>query len=344
MASTDFLASFGASSLAWSGVAKLAAWQKRSLGAIIRFPRVRPAAKSSFQPLGSSDITPDTLHILLRLLLRWGYDVVSMDDLAERLAEPPPKMPRRRFVVLTFDGWYRDVLTQAWPVLIRHRAPFTVYIATGFPDSLNDLWWLALERVVATQPRVGLVIDHREQIFGTTSVIEKRQLFDHLSRWMRTLPPDELAAATKDLCSRYSIDLTALSREACLTWDDIAKLSGDPYVTFGSATVSAHALSSLSRGQARREMITGRDVLDAALGRKSRHFAFPFGDAVSVGPREVELASEAGFATAVTTSQRLIVASDAERLHALPRITWDGRLSSRGFRTRLAGIGLSGQP
>jgi peptidoglycan/xylan/chitin deacetylase (PgdA/CDA1 family) len=300
---------------------------------------VRPAAGSLFQPLGSGDITPERLHALLRLLPRWGYDVVSMDDVVGRLTQPPSKMRQRRFVALTFDGWYRDVLIHAWPVLIGHRVPFTVYVATGFPDSLNDLWWLALERVVATQPRVGLAIDQSEQIFSTGTIEQKRELFAYLTRWMRTLSPDDLAGAIKDLCSRYSVDLSALSREACLNWDDIAKLSGDPYVTFGSATVSGHALSTLPKAQARREMLTGRDVLDAALGRKSRHFAYPFGDAQSVGKREIELAGEVGFMSAVTTEPRLLVAADAARLHALPRVTWDGRLSARGFRARLAGMG-----
>ena len=52
---------------------------------------------------------------------------------------------------------------------------------------------------------------------------------------MRTLAPSDLSAAIKDLCTRYSVDLAALSREASLDWDDLARLAADPLVTIGSA-------------------------------------------------------------------------------------------------------------
>ena len=56
--------------------------------------------------------------------------------------------------------------------------------------------------------------------------------------WMRALSPPDLSAAINDLCKRYSVDLAALSREAAMDWDDLAKLAADPLVTIGSATVN----------------------------------------------------------------------------------------------------------
>ena len=56
---------------------------------------------------------------------------------------------RRRFVCLTFDDGYRDLMQWAYPVLRKHNVPFALYVPTSFPDRIGELWWLALERVIA---------------------------------------------------------------------------------------------------------------------------------------------------------------------------------------------------
>jgi peptidoglycan/xylan/chitin deacetylase (PgdA/CDA1 family) len=68
----------------------------------------------------------------------------------------------RRFACLTFDGGHKDVIAQAYPILSRHRVPFTVYLPTAFPDGLGEAWWLALEEIIARESRISLVIDRKE--------------------------------------------------------------------------------------------------------------------------------------------------------------------------------------
>ena len=117
---------------------------------------------------------------------------------------------------------------------------------------------------------------------------------------MRSLAPPDLSAAIKDLCTRYSVDLAALSREASMDWDDLAKLAADPLVTIGSATVNYPVLSNLKDAAALREMTMGRAVAQAAFHRDVRHFAYPFGDRASWRRQHVAMAEEAGFASAVS--------------------------------------------
>ena len=75
---------------------------------------------------------------------------------------------------------------------------------------------------------------------------------------MRTLPPPDLSFAINDLCKRYSVDLAALSRDASMDWDDLAKLAADPLVTIGSATVNYPVLSNLKDADAQREIDDGQ--------------------------------------------------------------------------------------
>ena len=99
-------------------------------GVVLRFERVRPSRSGPFQPLKSHEITPRFLDRMIRALKRWKYDIVSMDEVCQRAVTMSSP---RRFVCLTFDGAYKDLMSSAYPVLSGHGVPFTVYVPTGFP-------------------------------------------------------------------------------------------------------------------------------------------------------------------------------------------------------------------
>ena len=316
------------------------AWlQRRGAGAILRFERVRPRHSARFQPLRSGEITPRFLDRTIRALKRWRYDIVSMDEVCRRAVILPS---RRRFVCLTFDGGYKDVITSAYPVLSRHGVPFTVYVPTAFPDGIGEAWWLALERVIAQERRISLVMGREEMHFNIARTAEKYQLYEFLSRWLRSLEPADLSAAIKDLCTRYAVDLAGLSREGYLDWNDIATLTADPLVTLGGATVNFPVLANIKDAAALREMTMGKAVVESALQRDLRHFAYPFGDRKSWQRRHMVMAEEAGFVSAVSTVPGVIEPAGHTPLLALPRITWDGRQKSlRAMRVILSGAALS---
>lgn len=304
-------------------------------GAILRFERVRPRRRERFQPLLASEITPGFLDRTIHALKRWKYDIVGMDEVCRRavvMAE------RRRFVCLSFDCAYKDLITWAYPVLSRHGVPFIVYVPTAFPDGVGEAWWLALEHILAKEDRLSLVIDRSEQYFSIGTVAEKYELYEYLARWLRSLAPTDLSAAINDLCKRYSVDLAAVSREALMGWDDLARLAADPMVTFGSATVNYPVLSNLKDAGVLREVTMGKAVAETAFQREIRHFAYPFGDRASWRRAHVAMTEEAGFVSAVSTVPGIVDAEGRTHLHALPRIAWDGRQHSlRAMRVLLSG-------
>jgi peptidoglycan/xylan/chitin deacetylase (PgdA/CDA1 family) len=305
-------------------------------GVVLRFERVRPRRSAGFQPLKSREITPRFLDRTIRALKRWKYDIVSMDEACQRAVT---LASRRRFVCLTFDGGYKDLMISAYPVLSRHCIPFTIYVPTAFPDGLGEAWWLGLERIIAQENRLSLVMDRKEQRFNIATTSEKYQLYEFLQGWMRSLPPSDVSFAVKDLCRRYSVDLAALSRDASMDWDDLAKLAADPLVTIGSATVNYPVLSNLRDADALREMTMGRAVAEAAFRRDVRHFAYPFGDRAAFGRHHVTMAMQAGFTSAASTLSGIVQAEGRTNLRALPRIAWDGRQRSlRAMRVLLSGV------
>jgi peptidoglycan/xylan/chitin deacetylase (PgdA/CDA1 family) len=305
-------------------------------GVVLRFERVRPRRAARFQPLKSHEITPKFLDRTIRALKRWKYEIVSMDEVCRRAVTPAT---RKRFVGLTFDGAYKDLITSAYPVLAKHGVPFTVYVPTAFPDGVGEAWWLALEEVIARENRLSLMMDRKEQRFNIGHASEKYELYDFLAGWMRSLAPADLSAAIRDLCTRHSVDLAAISRDASMNWDDLTRLAADPNVTIGNATVNYPILSNLKDAAALREMTMGRAVAQAAFRRDVRHFAYPFGDRGSWRRHHVAMADEAGFASAASAISGMIKAEGRTNLHALPRIAWDGRQRSlRAMRVMLSGF------
>jgi peptidoglycan/xylan/chitin deacetylase (PgdA/CDA1 family) len=322
----------------FSGYALIMQRHIGGVGVVLRFQRVRPRRNDLFQPLQSAEITPRFLDQIIVALKRWKFDIISSDEVcrrAVRLASP------RRFVCLTFDGASKDLITSAYPVLSRHRVPFTVYVPTAFPDGVGEAWWLALEALVARENRVSLIVDRKELHFNIRNASEKYQLHRFLESWMRSLPAPDLSMAINDLCKRYSIDLAALSRASSLDWSDLATLAADPLVTIGSATVNYPVLSNLKDNVAQREVTMGAAVARAAFHRPVRHFAYPFGDAAAFCRQHAGMVEEAGFVSAASAIPGVIEAAGRTSLYALPRISWDGRLRSlRALRVMLSGTML----
>lgn len=79
---------------------------------------------------GSSDeldLPTERFARLLDLVEAAGLDVVSLDDALDRL-DTGDGAPT---VVLTFDDGFRDLATQAWPLLSSRAMPFTLYLTAG---------------------------------------------------------------------------------------------------------------------------------------------------------------------------------------------------------------------
>ena len=299
------------------------------IGAILTLHHVRPARTAAFQPNRLLEVTPDFLEALVLRLRRADVDLVSLDEMHRRLSE---RIFWRKFVCFTFDDGYRDNRDYAYPILARHGVPFALYVATSFPDRLGELWWLALEAVIAQRDRISLVIDDEDRHFDCRTVREKYRVFDAIYWWLRSLPTEQaLRHAMRELCRRYRIDMTAFCADLCLTWDELTALARDPLVTIGAHTVNHPMLAKASEAQVRTELKMSRAVIEAALGKAPEHLAYPYGDPTTAGTREFAIAAELGFKTAVTTRPGVLFGEHGDHLTALPRLSLNGGYQDMRF-------------
>ena len=306
------------------------------VGAILTLHHVRPPRPDRFQPNHLLEVTPRFFERVIKFLRRSGIDIVSLDEMHRRLSEGDFA---RRFVCLTFDDGYRDTLQCAYPILKAAGAPFAVYVVSSFADRLGELWWLALEAVIARNNRIGLMIGGRNRTFDCTSIAEKRALFDELYWYVRSRPTDaETRAIVRDLAACYRVDMAALCEEHCMSWQELAELAADPLVTIGAHTVNHPMLAKVPEDTVRSEMNLSRSVIEAALAVRPQHLSYPVGDRSSAGAREFRIAAELGFKTAVTTRPGVLFPEHRAHLTALPRISLNGDFQ----RLRYVRVLLSG--
>jgi peptidoglycan/xylan/chitin deacetylase (PgdA/CDA1 family) len=320
----------GLETLYFTGMHQLMRPVLGGVGAILTMHHVRPARSDAFQPNRLLEITPEFLEEVLSEIKGTRLDVISLDEMHHRFITGDFS---RRFICLTFDDGYRDVMRYAYPLLRKYEMPFALYIATSFPDRLGELWWLALEAVIAKNSRIGALINGKEQFFSCATVSEKRELYDAFYVYLRSMKTeDELRRTVRDLCARYSIDIASFCNELCMDWPELIELAGDPMVTVGSHTVSHKILTKVpDEAAVRAELEMSRAVMAAALGKRPNHLSYPVGDATSASAREFRIAAELGFKTAVTTRPGVLFKGHRDHLTALPRISINGEFQQHRY-------------
>ncbi|UXN73106.1 polysaccharide deacetylase family protein [Devosia sp. A8/3-2] len=112
----------------------------------------------------------------------------------------------RPFVVLTFDDAYKDNLQYALPVLRRHEAPFTLYVPTATVDGVGDIWWQAIEDIIARRDAVALTRGDETDYLDTRSTAEKQQAYDTLYWRMRKMPEADRVELMHGFARSYGYD------------------------------------------------------------------------------------------------------------------------------------------
>src|SRR5579871_187314 len=245
------------------------------VGAILMLHHVRPPRRNIFQPNQRLETSPELLSGTLAWLRSQNIDIVSLDEMYRRLTE---RRFTRRFVCITFDDGYRNNKLCAYPILRQHQAPFAIYVPASFPERRGKLWWLALEAVIARNNSVLVRIDGAEKRLACATTQQKREAYDTIYWWLRSLPTEpEIHAFVDELSARYGVDIRPTAEELCMDWDEIRALAADPMVTIGAHTVNHVMLGKQTEETARIELKAGRDALMAKLGTEVHHLAYPYG-------------------------------------------------------------------
>src|SRR6476661_5592617 len=155
------------------------------VGVIFMLHHVRPRRDGVFQPNHHLEVEPEFLRAMLEHLRSLDVDIVTMDEVHQRLSE---RDFERRFACFTLDDGYRDNRDFALPVMREFDAPLTVYVTSDFAEGAGRLWWTALEMVIAKASSIDVRIGDVDTRLDASSPAAKQAAFDRVHDWLRTLP------------------------------------------------------------------------------------------------------------------------------------------------------------
>ncbi len=306
----------------------------RGQGAILMLHHVRPWVARGFAPNRLLEVEPAFLDAALTRVQALGLDLVTMDEALRRLEEGGP-----RFAALTFDDGYADNVTHALPILERHRAPFTLYVTTGFADRTARLWWVELEAAIRALPRFTLDIGGTSLSLPSRTDEEKTTAFQIVYGLLRAGPEAQLLSAVASLMQQAGLAAPRLVEDLCLDWADLATLARHSLCTIGVHTLTHPMLAKHEDAVVRHELAESRRLIEQRLDRPARHLAYPVGDPTSAGRREFAIAADLGFASAVTTRPGMIFPAHRDHRLALPRLSLNGHWQSlESLEVLLSGV------
>lgn len=278
---------------------------------IFIYHRVLPAP----DPLFPGEVDAAQFDAQVAWITRW-FTVLPLAEAVRRMQQGslPPGA-----AAITFDDGYADNLQHAEPVLRRHGASATLFVATGFLDGgcmWNDR---VIEAVRRTRQTVLDLPDLLPQPLPVTDLAQRRAAITQLIGRFKYLQMDARDRA-----------VAVVERAAVVTAPDDLMLTSDALRRWhaagqqvGAHTVNHPILAQLADDAARDEIVRGRDDLQALLDSRIGLFAYPNGRPGSdYLPAHVDMVRALGFNAAVSTSWG--AASARSPIYELPRFTpWD---------------------
>jgi peptidoglycan/xylan/chitin deacetylase (PgdA/CDA1 family) len=330
MSLKHFVIGAGFAAMRATGLHRALAAQGR--GVILTLHRVRPFAPLTlgYAPNRLLEVKPDFLDAALAAIAR-RFEFVTLSEAARRLREDGPP-----FAALTFDDGYRDTRDVALPILARHNAPATVFLAPGLIERTARLWWLELEEAIRRLDTIELGALR----LPARDAAEKTAAYERVYWTLRARPEAELLDAVAALAQQAGVTSAALAEPDFLTWDEARAFAAHPLVTIGAHSLTHRRLAQWPLEAVREEMAGCKAMLESRLGGKIDTFAYPVGDPTSAGPREFAAAAEAGYEIAVTTRPGMLFPEHAGHLTALPRVSLNGLWQDLSYLDVL----LSGAP
>lgn len=280
-------------------------------------------------------ISVDTLESQVNYLST-QYEFVTLDRLASIMQGD--SLPEKPVAAITFDDGYRDVYTNAFPLLQRLNIPFAVFVVSDLVGTQqllphDELFLLASEVIACGYQNQAyashviepshIVIDEAPQslchrLASSTNAFETtRMILDSMNL-------AGIKALIQRLQCQVSVKEVARSEFLLLDWQMLSEMVSKG-VTIGSHTKSHAILAHESPQSVHDEVSESRRDLERRLQVPVKHFAYPDGSFDRIAMREID---KAGYVSAHTTCNHRDETNPL--LTISRRLLWE-RASMNGF-------------
>jgi peptidoglycan/xylan/chitin deacetylase (PgdA/CDA1 family) len=277
------------------GLTWIARNQAPSTGAVLTFHGLREHGRHA-------GVLDDSLHLSVRTFrqicefLAKSYQVMPLSEMV-RLNRQGEKLPARA-VAITFDDGYASNHDLGFPVLSELGLPATIFLATGFLDGTDQLWFQEMDLAFQSMGRSGA------------------ELAKALAE-LKKLPNTEMRTEVERAGASTQASATIPRAMQPMSWDDARALQQSGLIELGGHTHTHPILARCTQEEQAYEIKTCRDRMTAELGRAPSLFAYTNGGPADFTVETQQLLTEHGFDAAFTMMGGRYSARSSS--HALPR-------------------------
>jgi peptidoglycan/xylan/chitin deacetylase (PgdA/CDA1 family) len=239
----------------------------------------------------------------LMKILSKKFQVISLSLLVDliRKNEPIPK----RCVVITFDDGYKDNYEIAYPILLKHKLPATIFLTTRPIDSAG---LLSMQKIYLLLQYFGLAklaglfsaklpksIDLPEKLnVEKLKILRQKQILSEL------LDFDLYSYQGMNLIDQIFAESGLPDKNNLFLNLKESKEMQNNNIDFGVHTVNHPRLSALNYHDQENEIVEAKNVCERILDRPMSMFCYPFGDTSSFNSSTIEILMKNGFTAACT--------------------------------------------
>ena len=281
--------------------------------------------------------------------LREHYTVLSGEQVASMISSRAQFPPGS--CLITFDDGWADNYSNAYPILLKHDLPATIFLATDFIGSNKRFWHSMLEEVLFLGPEHRILERLDALTLAIPDVIPRLKAILHISAKQRRKHIYSFIEFMKGkdrserelLCQevvRMLGEQNLCITPAMLSWEQVREMSRKN-VSFGAHTHTHALLTQLQTQEITNELYDSKVIIESQISKTVQLFCYPNGD---YNQCVVELTEKAGYVAAFTCDPGINLPNDPpfelKRMHVLESmsVTPCGKYMESFFAAELSGV------
>jgi peptidoglycan/xylan/chitin deacetylase (PgdA/CDA1 family) len=246
--------------------------------------------------------------------LRGRYRIVSVGRLCRELLDGVRVPPT---LAITFDDGYRDLYTNAFPILKKYELPATIYLIGRCMETGEVPWYDKIFASIAAAKYDSLEVEtNGVRLFSLSTLAKRLEAAWDIVCYLRSISDE----ARKRWCTEFDRKVSPpdhLLEGRMLNWCQIRAMQRFG-ISFGAHTMNHPVLSQLDSNNYQDECVLSKQLLERGLGERVEDFAYPFGRPTDGSKDVQEYLVRAGYRSAVTTIEGFN--STGDNLYMLRRL------------------------
>lgn len=236
----------------------------------------------------------------LGYLKRKGYIFVSMSELVSVIKN---KKKIDKYVTLTFDDGFRNIVENAYPIMQEFNAKGCFYLVSDLTGTPNLLWTDQVEIVIRNQRSRNFQFIFKTEIISYELGNEElyQHAFEDIKARLRMLPDNERLEHLKQFSIHNSYNVP--KEFIMASWEQIKELDPNILEIGGHTKRHPNCTNLTTDDELEDEIYNSKIDIERNIDRKVDHFCYPAG---SYNDKVISKVKKYGYESAVTVENGFI--------------------------------------